>query len=179
MTSERRVYTGFQQSRFDWSLECGIIAERDIYPSLMNATKVERFTGQKSFVDKEFGIDVLVTTGKGRQCAIAERFRGARYKRYQDLTIREESLYNIGKALEVHKSIARYMLYGYADVDQKDTQPPKCITQWLLVDLQPTIDKYMAAKIPFGKKQNHDGSSCFIHITFDTLRSFSLVVAES
>lgn len=145
----------------------------------MKATKVQRFEGKKDFVDKELGIDVLVTTGKGRQCAVAERFRGAKYKRHQDLTIREESLYNVGKVLELHKSIARYMLYGYADTNQEDLQPPQSITQWLLIDLQLTIDKYMSNKIPFRAQRNHDGSSCFICLTFDTLRDLHLVVFES
>lgn len=177
MTISPRVYTGFQQSRFDWSLECGKLAERDIYTQAMQAVKVERFKNQRDFVDKELGIDVVVTAASGRKYAIAERFRGADYKHFQDLTIREESVYNAGKKLEVHKSIARYMLYGYADSSLNN--PPTKITQWLLINLQNTLDLYLSDYLPHGKRYNKDDSSTFLHIKFDILRRAKLVRQES
>jgi len=143
----------------------------------MKATKIQRFEGQRDFVDKDLGIDVVVTADSGRQYALAERFRSAKWQKYQELSIRQESLYNIGKALEVNKSIARYMLYGYADGDLGKS--PTRITQWLLVNLQETLDLYRTKRIPYTVKSNRDPSSTFILIRFDDLRERNLVRRES
>ena len=167
-------YTGFQTSRFEWSAECGKIAERDIYKPIMNAVKIHRF--EQDFIDRTLGIDIAIQSNE-RQYTIAECFRSNKDKKYQDLTIRYESKYNVGRLLEVQMSTARYKLVAYADTDV-GTQPTK-LTQWLLVNLQDVLDEYQKGTLPYVVKHNKDQSSSFMAIKFDDLRRLGLIRTES
>ena len=75
------------QTQFDWSLQCAAVAERDIYRRVMGASQIKRYE-KHDVIDKELGIDVVFTTRKNKQIALAERFRSADKRRYHDLTIR-------------------------------------------------------------------------------------------
>ncbi len=63
-------------------------------------------------LDTHCGVDALLQTPE-RNIALAVRLRGFSYLvTYGDITIRYDSLQNLGKALEMQKSIARFMFYG-------------------------------------------------------------------
>ena len=168
----------FQRSRFKWSLQCGLVAERDIYPKVLEPKQIQRPQGNKDWLDKHYGVDALITSWRGRNFAVAERFRGKSYHSYQELTLRFQSLWTDSKVLEVDKSIARVMLYGYADTNKPT--PPNEIIQWIIVDLQLLLDKYHSRQLkPVSEEENNDCSSTFLAFGFQQLREAGVVIRES
>lgn len=126
-------------------------------------------------LDKQYGVDVVIATER-RNSAWAVRLRGRSYlQRFGDVTIRYESLQTYGKKLEMQKSIARFLFYGWCDTDRP--RAPKALLAWHIIYLQPLVDKFLNGRIAFsGPHRNKDQSSTFVSFSVDTLKSEQLLV---
>lgn len=135
-------------------------------------------------LDKDYGTDAILTTNRPRNVALAIRLRGIDYfNKFGDITIRYDSLYTLGKKLEMQKSIARFMFYAWGDTNTPGTKnpqveiaPPSRFVGWYLVFLQRLIDKFIKGELkhsdPF---RNSDRSSRLIGISIDELDRQGLI----
>ena len=175
------------KSRYEYSDACSKLAEESVYPSFMGAgCTVQRFMNADNYatrdnvmalLDKDYGIDAMITAESGRLYSIAERFRGAKYEPYQEITVRLGGKHSTGKR-EFDKCIARYLLYAYVDVDAKQYKTgmmPSKITSWVLVEMQPFLDLFNAGKISHEIKTARDGSWAFASVKISEIYKAGLI----
>ena len=129
-------------------------------------------------LDKEYGVDILLHTPR-RRVALAARIRGYEYyKSFGDVTIRLDSLYTLGKMLEMQKSIARFMFYAWGDSD-KPILPVRFV-DWHIILLQELIDLYLKGKIKSnGPFSNGDKSSRLVGFGIQELSQHKLIYRSS
>ena len=170
---------GFDPERDAWSRDATERLLPPLLEALWSARRIEfAWRSGMDRLDTQYGVDCLVETPR-RQVALAVRLRGVSYyRRYGDITIRYDSLQNLGKALEMQKSIARFLFYGWCDTDR-----PKSATRlvdWHILWLQRIVDQYLAGRLqPARTMANHDGSSRFVVFGLQELRQRGLVLASA
>jgi hypothetical protein len=142
-------------------------------------------------LDTDYGTDAILKS-KNRNIALAIRIRGIYYyQEFGDITIRYDSLKTLGKKLEMQKSIARFMFYGWGDtnspgvprklirsgkIDKLSISPPSNLVDWNIIFLQRLIDAYLKGKLNYsGPYNNSDGSSRLIGIALSDLKSLQLI----
>lgn len=125
-------------------------------------------------IDTDYGVDILLHTPQ-RRVALAARVRGFEYyQKFGDVTIRLDSLQNLGKALEMQKSIARFMFFAWGDTD-KPFEPTRFV-DWHVIYLQRLIDLYLKGQIKFtGPFSNSDKSSRLVGFGIKQLKANSLI----
>lgn len=185
---------GFDEDRDQWSIE----ATERLFPPIawtVFRTKPENITyawhSDINRLDTQYGIDCLLKTEK-RNVALAVRIRGIYYYiTFGDITIRYDSLQTLGKMLEMQKSIARFMFYGWGDtnspgvpkkliregkVDRITIKPPDCLIDWHVIWLQRLIDLYLKGNLQYqGPYLNGDGSSRLVGISLSELTRHNLI----
>jgi hypothetical protein len=137
-------------------------------------------------LDLDYGTDAILKTPR-RNVALAIRIRGFYYfDRFGDITIRYDSLQTLGKELEIRKSIARFMFYGWGDtnspgtrrdkIDPTTIRPPTKIVYWYVIWLQRLIDVYLRKDLRYtGPHPNGDKSSRLVGISVSELDRHGLI----
>lgn len=170
------VNHGFDPNRDNWSIDATERLFEPIAAEVFGVKRIE-YAWRSSIdrLDKQYGVDALLQTPR-RNVALAIRLRSQRYyKGFGDITIRYESLQNLGKALEMQKSIARLLFYGWCDTDIPD--PPTAIVDWHVIWLQRLVDDFLAGKLPYTEPRwNKDGSSTFLAFDVGLLRERKLIL---
>ncbi len=167
---------GYDTERDAWSMR----ATEGLFPAIARqvflAQEIE-YAWKSSIkrLDLEYGVDALIQT-PGKHIAVAIRIRGRKfYRYYRDLTLRYESLQTPCKLLEIQKSIARFMFYGWGDTDRPLL--PARLIDWYVVWLQELTDAVIERRIPYkGPFSNKDRSSRFIAFDFNVLRQKGLIL---
>lgn len=174
------VRWGFDTDRDKWSRDA---SQRLVIPVLRESIGAQQvywmWEESTAWMDMQFGVDALVQTNR-RNVALAIRLRGRSYydnPRFRDITIRYESLQTLGKALEMQKSIARYLFYGWCDTDRP--QRPERLVGWHIVRLQELVDQALRGDLPIVPICNRDGSSKFVAFTVDELIQHRLILRSS
>jgi hypothetical protein len=167
---------GYDTERDKWSMG----ATERLFPAIARqvflAQKIEyAWRSPIKRLDLEYGVDALIKTPR-KHVAVAIRIRGKKfYHYYRDLTLRYESLQNPRKLLEIQKSIARFMFYGWGDTDRPLT--PARLVDWYVVWLQELTDAFIERKIPYkGPFSNKDRSSRFIAFDLNVLQQKGLIL---
>ena len=166
---------GFDPDRDEWSRDASVRLLPAVLGSIMPYRKIVwAWESGIDRLDKYYAVDAIVQTPR-RNIALAIRFRGYSYwKRFGDITIRYDSLQNLGKALEIQKSIARFIFYGWLDTDPP--VPGKEMVDWHLIWLQRLVDLHLRGVLPHkGPYPNTDGSSRLVAFTPELLRKHKLI----
>lgn len=171
------VSHGFDPGRDRWSQEA---TERLLPPLLEkafgpNTAEYAWNNPDLRRIDTHYGVDALLQCQQ-RNVALAIRLRGAAYYvKHGDITLRYDSLQTAGKFLEVRKSIARYLFYGWADTDLP--APPSRLQDWHVIWLQELVDAYLSGTLQYtGPFSNGDKSSRLIGVSLQELRRRHLVL---
>jgi hypothetical protein len=184
----------FDPKRDQWSIDATERLFPGIALSVFNTVPGNIVYAWHSDIDRldtEYGTDAILKS-KNRNIALAIRIRGIYYyQEFGDITIRYDSLKTLGKKLEMQKSIARFMFYGWGDtnspgvpkrlikagkVNKNSIAPPSVLVDWKVVFLQRLIDVFLRGKLNYsGPYNNGDGSSRLVGITPSELESHKLI----
>ena len=113
--------TSYHQDRTFTDFVHRQIALPDVYQSL-GWEPVRLSHSEKEELDIQHGIDRVFSQPDGRLVTIQERFRIARYAKYQDVTFRyrrDRHQHSARRYSEFYKIKADYLLYGILDKDTK------------------------------------------------------------
>ena len=175
------VVRGFSAGRDQWSRDAmrRFLPEicRDVFGSdhiiYADAAKIDQ-------LDKQYGVDAIVHAPR-RHVALAVRLRSQRYWLSPgDITIRYDSLQTSGKALEMRKSIAHYLVFGWCNTDFP--QPPTGLLDWHVVALQRLMDAYLLGRLQpesGNPRRNRDQSSQLMGFAVADLRRLRLMLKSA
>lgn len=129
----------------------------EIYRHIWPFCGIERDLGP---LDKDRGIDVILTSLTGLKISFQEKFRRNKYLRYQQFTIEFKNNPETDELGELFKLAANYYFYAYAN--PKET----CFCQWKIVDLNKFKEAYengelIPDEIGQNKKRSRANFLCF------------------
>lgn len=113
---------------------------------------------------------MVLTLSTGRRVTVAERFRRARYARYDDITLRHSSLAT-GRKLEAAGVGAQYLLYAVVNAEETG------FLRWDLVYTAKLME--LAERLALQAVANTNGSSRFVAVPRAELFACGAVAASS
>lgn len=177
----------YKKERHDFSRSASRAAFAKIYVPVLGAVSMERMDSEPGGpTDPDLrGTDVVLTLRSGRRVTVAERFRTAWYLRYNDVTLREESLAT-GRRLEIASLNAQYMLYAVVNSRTWDVEEGPDEVRFLRWDLlyAPRLlevaEAYVSSTPPGRcRRLNKNGSSSFVFVPRRLLFARGAVAASS